>query len=294
MRHILLTIIIVYSIFTVLPQKVQAIPATTLPVEVKLPDGTSLTIRIYGDEFFHYITTIDGHLIEQGNDGFYYYIHSSVRAHNPGNRSLAEQSSLGLSSRSTNSRLQPATTQTAARNILETEWNRKNSIPLTGSPKALIILMEYADVKFRDSDPRQTFDQMANQQGYSQNGATGSIRDYFRYNSSGQFDPEFVVFGPVTLEHPREHYNENIDVRELFDKAIQMGLNISEFDNDGDGILDNYFVYFAGHNRAESGEANAIWPHRSSVYGYNISYNGIRLADYACTSELKGTSASDQ
>ena len=307
MKYILLIVSVIYSILTIHPQKVQAIQATTQPVEVRLPDGTSLTIRIYGDEHFHYTTTIDGYLIKQGRDGFYYYIQSSgnrtqntgtVRAHNPGNRSLAEQASLRLNSRATN--LPAATYTTVKRSGMgQTAQSKRgnNTIPLTGSPKALIILMEYADVKFTVSNPQQTFNQMANQQGYSENGATGSIRDYFRYNSSGQFDPEFIVFGPVTLEHSRDFYEGDIMFKvipEIFPKAMAMGLNITEFDNDGDGILDNFFIYFAGHNQAESGEANTIWPHRSSMHNLNITYNGILLGDYACTSELKGSSTSNQ
>ena len=233
MKYILLIVSVIYSILTIHPQKVQAIQATTQPVEVRLPDGTSLTIRIYGDEHFHYTTTIDGYLIKQGRDGFYYYIQSSgnrtqntgtVRAHNPGNRSLAEQASLRLNSRATN--LPAATYTTVKRSGMgQTAQSKRgnNTIPLTGSPKALIILMEYADVKFTVSNPQQTFDQMANQQGYSENGATGSIRDYFRYNSSGQFDPEFIVFGPVTLEHSRDFYEGDIMFKvipEIFPKAI--------------------------------------------------------------------------
>lgn len=288
-------IAVLCSMLAILPQKVQAVQATTQPVEVRLPDGTSLTIHIYGDEHFHYMTTIDGYLIEPGRDGFYYYAQSTVRAHNPGNRSLAEQNNLSANPRTTTAG-KPAMARQQS-NILQTEWGRNNTIPLTGNPKVLIILMEYADVKFTVSEPRQTFDNMANQQGYSQNGATGSIRDYFRYNSSGKFDPEFVVFGPVTLDHPRDFYGGDIlfkNIPELFEKAVQMGLDISEFDNDKDGILDNFFIYFAGHNQAESGEANTIWPHRSSALNLNIIYNETQLASYACTSELRGTSDFNQ
>ncbi len=151
MKYILLIVSVIYSILTIHPQKVQAIQATTRPVEVRLPDGTSLTIRIYGDEHFHYTTTIDGYLIKQGRDGFYYYIQSSgnrtqntgtVRAHNPGNRSLAEQASLRLNSRATN--LQAAYTTVKRSGMGQTAQSKRgnNTIPLTGSPKALIILME--------------------------------------------------------------------------------------------------------------------------------------------------------
>ena len=34
-----------------------AMPAYPFPIKVKQPDGSELTIRIYGDEWFHYTTT---------------------------------------------------------------------------------------------------------------------------------------------------------------------------------------------------------------------------------------------
>jgi hypothetical protein len=37
-----------------------AVPAYPKPVRVEQPDGTTLTVRVYGDERFHYATTVDG------------------------------------------------------------------------------------------------------------------------------------------------------------------------------------------------------------------------------------------
>ncbi len=50
----------------------KAVNAYPFPVSLKLPDGTSLAVRIYGDEHFSYRTTADGHFIAKGADGFYY------------------------------------------------------------------------------------------------------------------------------------------------------------------------------------------------------------------------------
>ena len=50
-----------------------AVPAYPFPIKVKQPDGSELTIRIYGDEWFHYTTTDDGYLLLQKKDGAYEY-----------------------------------------------------------------------------------------------------------------------------------------------------------------------------------------------------------------------------
>lgn len=49
------------------------VPAPPYPIEVTLPDGTILTIRLIGDERGHKTYTVDGWQILQGEDEFYYY-----------------------------------------------------------------------------------------------------------------------------------------------------------------------------------------------------------------------------
>ena len=295
--------------FLLFTMNVNAIKADSKPIKVTLPDGSKLTICIHGDENFHYATTLGGSVIERGKDGYFYYAQITpdgnkiignirVNSYNTGNTNMQTD----FIPRNLMLFQQAKQVSASKRNSIslmnnKIDWKKNSSFPLTGRPKALILLMEYADVKFSIDNPQQAFDRMANQEGYSDYGATGSIRDYFRYNSSGAFDPEFVIIGPITLSHDRDYYEGDImfkAIPEIFDKAVKTGLNLNEFDNNHDGILDNFFIYFAGHNWAESGVENTIWPHRSSVYGMNYVYNGIRLSDYACTSELKGSASSTQ
>ena len=60
-------------------QAAHAIMANPHPVTVTQPDGTELTIRLHGDESFHYTTTLDGFLIRQDKDGFYKYYDYSAQ-----------------------------------------------------------------------------------------------------------------------------------------------------------------------------------------------------------------------
>ena len=40
-----------------------AVPATPYPVKVTQPDGSELTVRLNGDEFYHFYTTDDGYTV---------------------------------------------------------------------------------------------------------------------------------------------------------------------------------------------------------------------------------------
>lgn len=54
--------------------KASGVPAPPYPIEVELPDGSKLTIRLIGDERGHKTYTVDGWQILQGEDEFYYYV----------------------------------------------------------------------------------------------------------------------------------------------------------------------------------------------------------------------------
>ena len=75
-----------------------AVPARREPFELTLPDGSQLTIRLHGDEHYHFRTTLDGFLINDKNDYFYYVkqrrngkqVLSHRKAHNEQERSKRE------------------------------------------------------------------------------------------------------------------------------------------------------------------------------------------------------------
>ena len=75
-----------------------AVPAHPRPVDVTQSDGTQLTVRLVGDEFYHFSMTTDGYTLLQRSNGDYVYavksgsrlIASDVLAHNPQMRDASE------------------------------------------------------------------------------------------------------------------------------------------------------------------------------------------------------------
>jgi M6 family metalloprotease-like protein len=146
--------------------------------------------------------------------------------------------------------------------------------------------------------PNLAFTNMLNEEGYKENGGTGSARDYFRVASNGLSTPEFVVVGPYLLPNNRAFYGENDSSgddkrpREMIADACLAaaadGVDFSVFDTDNDGVVDNVFVYYAGHNEAEQGPDDSVWPHRWNLDN-NLMLNNKKISGYACTSELRGS-----
>ena len=244
---------------------VWASTASPEPFEFVKPDGTKVMARIYGDEFHSYIESLDGELLQGSRDP-----------------EVLEEADMKR-------RIHRATQ--AAGN---------SNYPTTGSPRALVLLVSYTDQTFSNS--LQDFRNLLNQSGYSYNGAIGSCRDYFIACSDSIFQPQFDCYGPYTLAHNTEYYGANEGSRtdkrayEMILEACQLahnaGVNFKNYDTNNDGVLDNVFVYYAGHGEANGAPASTIWAHQSDVSPYGLRLDGVLVSSYACSSELYGASGS--
>ena len=76
-----------------------------------------------------------------------------------------------------------------------------------GKKKGLIILVQYKDKKFKFGHNQKMYNRIANETGYANSlGFVGSVKDYFLAQSNGQFELDFDVVGPYTLNHEYAYY----------------------------------------------------------------------------------------
>lgn len=266
MKKIILSI----CILTAAALTAAAIPANRRTTQVRQPDGTMINLRLHGDEFCSWGTTPDGRIMMAGEDGFYRTVSSF---------SLKEEKARGTARRAPKSTI------------------RKNSHEIsTGNKKFLVVLVNFQDVKFKKTNA--DFNNLMNKTGYSAHGGTGCVADYYKDQSSGIFTPIFDVVGPIDVSKDMIDYggqqgsshdkNPGGMVKEAVDSIYKKGLvKFSDYDNDGDGYVDNIYIFYAGYSEASGGGANTIWPHSSWVSSTK-EYDGVRIGSYACGSELKG------
>ncbi len=275
---------------------VRAVVAYPQPIRVTQPDGSVITIRRHGDEHFHFTTDAAGYLVGQREDGTYCYGRYDRNNHFELSERVVGKSSKGLAKSSSipQAQVSRAVAQRASLSASADGLSRTVAHPV----RQLVLLVAFSDCDFVTEDPYQAFFDMLNEEGYSSNNGTGSVKDYYKDNSMGRYVPEFVVFGPVTLPNAMKSYGENdkqgndVNPQKMAIDAVRTaygkGLNISQFDADEDGELDNVFIYYAGYNEAEGGAENTIWPHSSSMSYTGESVAGLKLGSYACSSELRG------
>lgn len=275
-----------------------AVRAYPYPITVTQPDGTTLTIQIHGDEFLNW-TTAGGRLVEKGQDGFYYL----ASFNSDGTKSLSKTrvSSNSLASfASSGNTVRPPQAAIAAAKIKRQSIARIGNPDLaTGEHRFLVMLIEFADLEFTIDNPNEQFRRLLNEEGYSDNGGTGSSYDYYYQNSGGRFDPTFDIVGPIKVSGNHAEYGNDrgsTAASRLLAEACRLAdsqIDFSIYDQDGNGTVDNIFFYFAGHNAAEGGGDDCIWPHQWQLYTQHvgtITCDGVSLnTSYACTSEYRGT-----
>ena len=273
-----------------------AVPASDSPMLRTLPDGTSIEIMLHGDENFHYATLLDGSIVKQGDDGYFYYAEVTADG------IVATPYKVGdnvpkqrvVKSTGVKNRLRALRSQALQRRAVKPHAAQRSASDIN-SQHGLVILVDYPDMPMVQTN--KDYSEMLNSEGYSKNYATGSALDYFRNSSYGKYSPVFDVFGPYTLSNKYRYYGKNdasgndTNVPEMIVEACRMAsadVDLSTYDYDNDGYIDNVYVFYAGAGEANGGSDDTVWPHRWVVYGENYDgdpdVGGVKVYDYACMS----------
>ena len=287
-----------------------ALPARSIPETVTQPDGTVVTVRVVGDEFYHYQMTADGIPVVRGADGFYRYAELTPDGTAVAGQVIARDAHLRTASDKVYLEQLAARKvsqgMVAQRQLKLRSVTRRTAQATTGDDvHGLVLLVEFSDKKFDPTNTLEDFKEMMNKEGYDYQGAIGSARDYFIAQSDGQFRPTFDVVGPITLDRAMAYYggndkytgNDSRPEDMVIDacRKIESTVDFTIYDRDNDGFVDLVYVIYAGYGESANDNAGSlddtIWPHAYYVYqgaGKEVSVDGKLLDAYACSAELQG------
>ena len=227
---------------------------------ITLENGKEVKALLQGDEFGHYWRTADGkHYVAV--DGLYKEETPAIRQKAALRRAQAQKR-------------RAARLPHKAVNGL-----RRASDSHLGKKKGLILLVNFKDVQFQEKFDHVLYENLANTPGYTDdNGFRGSVSDYFKDQSRGQFELTFDVVGPVTVSKEMAYYGENDSdgndkhAEEMVMEAVKLAKSQvsdwKQYDWDGDGEVDQVMIIYAGEGEASSIDVSTIWPHE-----YVLSYS---------------------
>lgn len=283
-------------------------------VNMKQADGTMVTVTIVGDEFVKLYRTVDGYTVMFNDDGHLVYARQDTRgmlvptktlAHNSADRGAEEKGVLGaipkrlampkaqLDSIRNSSAVQLGKMAANGSDVVPQKVSPmlKSASAVTGKRRILVILMEFPDKKFTKS--WDDFDRLMNEPGFADNGAKGSVCDYFAESSLSQLEVVSEVAGPYMADHEMRYYGASgfgcdRNPWDLIREAVQKSdddVDFRQFDNDNDGVVDGVHIFYAGYGEEAGGGSDAIWAHSSSI---SKTVDGVVVRKYSCSPELRG------
>ena len=176
--------------------------------------------------------------------------------------------------------------------------NRPLGTRATGTDPVIVLPIEFTDVTHSASHNAAYFDSMMN-------AASGqSVNAFYRENSYGTFGMQSTIGNWVRSSRTMSSYGQdgsgvddaNGPIYRLVTEAVQLAdasINFSQFDRDGDGVVDHVVVVHAGGAQESSSNTNLIWSHRWAVIDENpglpgdqsLRADGVQIYGYVMISE---------
>lgn len=285
-----------------------AIVAYPYPITIVTEKGDSLTLRLKGNENYKFAYTDSGHCIVKDSTDRWRFIMLKNGEKTLSEFTLDEYSEKEIQSAIKNIPKGLTPDIMLSPNVIST-YNYQNKSPETstyaqtattsvrGDRKALIILMQFPDVRMKHD--RNDFEMLFNKNGYTENGASGSVYDYFSEVSEGQLSLTSVILGPFTTSRNMSWYGRNAaaggsdsNAFALFEEALEFAkqnVNLLDFDCDGNGFIDNIHIIYSGYGEEAGASSNAIWAHECTFDSLNV-YDDLKIDRYSCSPELRNNS----
>lgn len=253
---------------------------------VQLAVGGTARVQLVGDEHMHFYVSEDGTRYSLDSATGLYSPMSDAQMSAKTNRAAARRKVIG-------NKMRPRRVGTIDKSVFQ------------GTKKAIVILAQYTDKKFTADNSLDLYKKAINGINYKGGDFRGSVRDYFRAQSHGQFDIDFDVVGVCPLKKNYAYYGKNVgddepNAYQMIVEACQWahnnGTDFSKYDWNGDGKVDQVYVIYAGLGQADGGAVNTVWPHMfylsayegTEYYNKGLTLDGVAIDTYACGPELQG------
>lgn len=232
------------------------------------PDGTVLTLTLYGDEHFSCYRDMAGRFYSRDSLGVF---------------SLMTPNQLRREATAT---LQTRSSSDGYLTYPHTFWDKDRVY------RQLVVLVSFADCDFKSEDPSATYNAMFNESGYNELNGPGCMADYFRDQSGGLFNMQFDVYGPVKVSGNAQSSSRprKDNSKETFREAMQIliadhpDIDYSPYDWNEDGSVDQVIFIYAGLSGNQAASIGYIWPN-TSYFSIIKTPDGHKISHYSASAE---------
>ncbi len=318
-----LTCLIAVSLICLFANLVQAAPINGDLDTLQQPDGTLVSVRIWGDEYFQHVESLDGQtLVRDAVTGEICYAQVSAdgeelistgQRYNGFNKKAGKLKDKDKSNRGYKNKVRlkkqkmreianknkallepqvsvlpeaPETTVYMDDAIQPASIDGPSN-PLIGNYMGLTLLIDFSDQV--GTIPQSEIDNFCNQVGYSGYSNNGSVRDYF-YDVSGEvMIYENHVTAYYRAIHPKSYYE---------DSSVSYGSRARELIREALNYLDDNLFNFSTIStsggtiralnalyagNASSGWAEGLWPHKGSGLNWSSENYPVSANVYQIT-----------
>ncbi len=283
------------ALITVSSCPVLAVPANPALFNCRQPSGQSVQLRLRGDEHMSWHEDASGYLATKTASGAWVYAQEANGKIVPTPWLVSPIASPETHGIPRLNGVAPALLSHTAKLPGQHMSSLKASAPVgskvinpIGSLKNLVILVNFSDVSV--PYPVSSYESLLNTPEYDDGFNRCSVNGYFQRVSRGQLSVISKVY-TVTLPKPMAFYGADVgdetDVNAptmVSDAiaALDGTVDFSQFDGDGDGIVDGLDVIHAGLGQEYGGNSSDnIWSHQSWVgWPHGMAADGVRIFQY--------------
>lgn len=283
-------------------------------IKEKQPDGTDISIKICGDEFYSWYEDVDGYtVIKDEKTKVWYYAQKNVFGDLEPSQDIVGKvkpinlnikKSLKDDTRLSKAKLRRSKFNESLQKSLslyskakkEDSSSKPQLSSATGTKTNFVLLIQFSDLKFKDNPPFKyssdsdiikAFDNLFNKKGYNVDGAVGSAKDYFKEISYGKLEYNSKFSPIITLDESYLEFAWSQGEDAAADKVRAMIRKVLiKLDEDGydfkslwpdSNVPEGLSVVHAGGG-AESGNLDFIWSHKYTIDP--VTLDGITFSNY--------------
>lgn len=157
----------------------------------------------------------------------------------------------------------------------------KTGMPSKGSPRVLVIAIDFPD--YKSSIPTSTISDRLFGTGDATAAPFDSMASYYKRSSYNALNIQGSVMPRHRAYHSRSYYTDKVGtlISEAFN-ALNWDHDFSIYDNDGDGKIDYFIIYWSG---PDTGWATFWWSWNSTIYDDSWKIDGKTIGNFSWISE---------